>query len=151
MRYRCINCGNKCTVSMNKGNVPTRCIMDAREAMWRPEKDAPAYDTSIIRKSMIADAKGFFIRAIDPMNMDVHLVYRSINEAAEDLCIPKGSISRAVKSDGRRRAGAYYWKRELLTLEQSEIRKAAQTSVEAYRQALEKYDPERYRYVFGGE
>lgn len=153
MRYRCTKCGNKCTVSVSKGNIPARCILDDREAHWMLEKDLPACNErmSIIRKNMISDAKGFFIRAIDPMNRDVVLVYRSINEASQDLGIPKGSISRAVKSDGRYRAGAYFWKRELLTLGQMEIKMAAQTSVEAYRQALKQYDPERYVEVFGGE
>lgn len=154
MRYRCTQCGDKCTVSVKKGNIPVACVLDPeRRATWLPEKDAPPCDdrSSIVRKCMIADAKGFFIRAIDPMNADMPLVYRSINEAAQDLCIPKGSISRAVKSDGRCRAGAYYWRRELLTREQSEIKKAAQTSVDAYRQALKRYDPERYVHVFGGD
>ena len=100
---------------------------------------------------MITDAKGFYIRAIDPVNRDVDLVYRSINDAANDLQVPKGSISRAVKSDGRLRAGAYYWRRELLNAEQMEIKRAAQTSIEAYRDALKKYAPERYLDLFGGE
>lgn len=154
MRYRCTKCGDRCTVSLRKGNVPTACVIDCtRQATWVPEKDAPVFDerSSTLRKYMIADAKGFFIRAIDTKNGTEDKVFRSINEASEELGIAKGSISRAVKSQGRRMAGDYCWKRELLTYEQAEIKKAAQTGVEAYRQALKQYDPDRYIEIFGEE
>lgn len=152
MRYRCTNCGSKCTVSVRKGNVPIHCPVNSENtAIWMDEKNAPSCKDAVarVKNCMTSDARGFFIRAIDPMNRGCDIVFRSINEAADTLNISKGSISRAVKSDGSRRAGAYYWKREFPTAGQLAIRKAAQTSVDAYRQALKEHDPERFKHVFG--
>lgn len=154
MRYRCIECGAKCTISVNKGMKPTRCILDDRPSCWMSTEELPtrSYRDTHIRRCMIADAKGQYVERINPMDPwnDV-VIYRSIADASRDTTIAKGSIARAVKSNGKYKAGNYHWKIAPMTFEQNEIKVAALLGIEEYRQALKKYDPERYEYVFGGE
>ena len=154
MRYRCIECGAKCTVSVPKGSIPTRCIIDDRDCCWMSTEEMPttSYREAHIRRCRIADAKGQFVERINPA--DPHrdiVIYRSIADAARDTGIQKGSIARAVKTNGYAKAGQYHWKPAQITMEQAYVKAAAQTSLEEYREALLKYDPARYEYVFGGE
>lgn len=152
MRYRCTECGNKCTVSVLKGTKPMRCLVDDRDAVWRTEDDAPMKDRrmAIIRRAMQQDAKGIFIKRIDPADpWGGDKIYRCISDAARDTLVSKGSISRAVKSGGKSKAGDYCWDIAPITYGQSRIKNAAQDGVEAYREALKEYDPARYIEVFG--
>lgn len=153
MRYRCTNCGNKCTVSVQKNNKPNYCIMDAeRTAIWLKEGDAPVRDerTLYIRKCMNEDARGKPVYCIHPFDRSKDMIYMTIAEAAKATGANSGAISRAAKSDGKLKGGAYYWKYVPMTESQSKIMSAATISVEAYREALKKYNADRYVQVFGG-
>ena len=152
MRFRCIECGDKCTVSVKKGNIPKVCVLDpARACHWLPEDKAPtrpARDAHIARCRK-QDAIGMYIKRIDPRDpWGGDKIYRCISDAARDTGIAKGGISRAVRSRGRQRAGEYYWDYTQMTMDQCRIKEAAQVSLEEYRQALLKYDMDRYFEVF---
>lgn len=154
MRYRCTECGNKCTISVFKGVMPMRCPVDDRSAEWKTEDESPVTDhrMKLIKRAMRQDAQGFYIRRIDPQDpWGGDKIYRCISDAARDTLISKGSISRAVKSRAKSRAGDYFWDIAPMTHGQSRIKNAAQDGVEAYREALKDYDPARYTEVFGGD
>lgn len=154
MRYRCVECGAKCTVSVPKGSIPTRCIIDDRDCCWMSTEELPtkSYREAHIRRCMIADAKGQYIERINPADPwnDI-VIYRSIADASRDTGIHKGSIARAVRTNGYAKAGQYHWKRAKMTQGQTAIKVGAINGIEEYRQALKEHDPERYEYVFGGE
>lgn len=152
MRYRCTNCGNKCTISVQRENVPLFCPRDKdRTAVWAPESEALVRDEwhAHIRRCMNEDAKGRQIERINPHNQMDFVVYMSIGEAARKTGINKGAISRAAKSDGHLKAGDYYWKYAEISLPQAKIITAARENLEAYREALKENNPYRYQYVFG--
>lgn len=153
MRYRCTKCGSKCTVSVLKNVTPTRCPIADRDAEWVKERDAASTNPrmTIIRKAMIRDAKGEYVQCIDPSQRHNDRVYASISEASEETGVQKGSISRSVKSQGRLKGGEYYWKSAPMSMEQVKIKVAAQEGIEAYREALKEYAPERYVEIFGEE
>ena len=153
MKYICNQCGNKCSVSLRVGHTPKVCVLSAdRECSWKPYKESPqrSFRDTHITRCRKQDSTGIYVKRIDPSDpwaQDV--VYRSISDAARFSGLSKGTVARAVKSRGKLRAGEFYWDYATMTEEQCRIKDAAQISLDAYRDALFKYDKERYTYVFG--
>ena len=150
MRFRCTECGIKCTVSLSKGIHPTTCVIGKYGACWKTESEAPVSNpkTNRIRNAMNKYGHGYPVKRIDPFDRNNDKVYDCLMDASNDTLINRGSISRAVSSKGRLRAGGYYWQPVPMTMEQARLKAAAQTSVEEFREALREFDPDAYREVF---
>lgn len=149
MKYRCIGCGMKCTVTVTKGLVPTICVTGNDTADWRLAESVRKDDRmNPVHIERMRDARIKPVVAVDPYGERMR--FKSITEASATLGINTGGIARALKNPGYR-AGGYGWQYVGRTQDETRLYIAAQEGLEEYMTTLMEIDPERYATLTGGE